>query len=367
MPTTPAPRSATRRNLSGPAGSAMALALAAGLLAAPAAAGDGGIQGDDETQIVVAADGSGDVTTVQGAVDLAPAHSEDRVEILIEPGTYHGRVVVPSSHTNLSFVGATGDPADVVITDDRAAGTPHPDGGTWGTTGSSTVTISGAGLQAHAVTFENAFDEAAHPEISSRQSVAVKSRADRVVYDKVRFLSNQDTLYLDSPDNRTPARVYLTDSWIEGDVDFIFGRGTAVIEDTTIKALRRDSDPSGYVFAPSTSHEFSRGFLVTDSRIISNAGPDSYYLGRPWHPSSNPDNDPRIVVRDTWIGNFLKADPWTTMSGYDWLAGSNAEHANRGPGAVLNEFRPQLTPDEAADHTPASYLAGDDGWDPRAD
>jgi pectin methylesterase-like acyl-CoA thioesterase len=119
------------------------------------------------------------------------------------------------------------------------------------------------------------------------------------------------------------------------------------------------------VFAPSTSASFSRGFLVTGSRLISNAGPGSYYLGRPWHPSSAPDNDPRVVIRGSWIGDHLKADPWTTMSGYDWNAGSNAEYRNWGPGAFVNADRPQLTDEEAADHEVADYLAGDDGWAPQ--
>jgi pectin methylesterase-like acyl-CoA thioesterase len=195
----------------------------------------------------------------------------------------------------------------------------------------------------------------------------VKTAADRVAFENVRFLGNQDTLYLDSPSATVPGRVYVHDSYVEGDVDFIFGRATAVLDDTTINALPRSSDPSGYVLAPSTSAEFSRGFLVIDSKIVSQARDGSYFLGRPWHPSSAPDNDPRAVVRDTWLGTYLKADPWTTMSGYDWLPGSNAEHRNVGPGARVTADRPQLTRAQARDHEVADYLAGDDGWAPHRD
>jgi pectin methylesterase-like acyl-CoA thioesterase len=321
----------------------------------------------DVVRIVVAADGSGDATTAQEAVDLAPTDFAGRVEIVFEPGRYAGQVVVDAAHQRLSFLGATGDPDDVVITDDRAAGTPKPGGGTWGTTGSASVTIKGADFRAEAVTFENAFDEAAHPEFTGHQAVAVKTAADRVAFENVRFLGNQDTLYLDSPSATVPGRVYVHDSYVEGDVDFIFGRATAVLDDTTINALPRSSDPSGYVLAPSTSAEFSRGFLVIDSKIVSQARDGSYSLGRPWHPSSAPDNDPRAVVRDTWLGTYLKADPWTTMSGYDWAEGSNAEYDNGGPGALVNADRPQLTDAEAVDHEIADYLAGDDGWAPQTE
>lgn len=343
------------------------VALAAGaLLLVPASAAAGAPRPPEPApRIVVAVDGSGDVTTIQGAVDLAPAHSTEPVRILVRPGTYHGRVDIPADRTNLLLVGSTGDPEDVVITDDRAAGTPKPEGGTWGTTGSATVTVSGAGFEARHVTFENAFDEAAHPELSGHQAVAVKTRADRVVFDDVRFLGNQDTLYLDTPSVDVAARVYITGSYVEGDVDFIFGRATAVIEDSRIKALRRATTPSGYVFAPSTSSGFSHGFLVVGSRFDTDADRGSYFLGRPWHPSSNPDTDPRVVVRDSWLGAHLKRDDvWTTMSGFDWVPGSNAEHGNRGPGALTGAGRPQLSRAEARAHTPEAYLAGDDGWAP---
>ncbi|MGC5166201.1 pectinesterase family protein [Luteimicrobium sp. DT211] len=342
-----------------------ALALATPATAAPHPSPHPHADGAD---FVVAADGSGDATTIQQAVDLAPSGSPARVEILIRPGVYHGRVAVGADKPNLAFVGATGNPRDVVITDDRAAGTPKPEGGTWGTSGSATVTVQGAGFEARDVTFENAFDEAAHPEFSGHQAVAVKTAADKVVFDDVRFLGNQDTLYLDSPSATTPARVYVRDSWIQGDVDFVFGRATAVIDGSTIKALRRDSTPNGYVFAPSTSKEFAHGFLVTDSRLVTDADRGSYFLGRPWHPSSAPDDDPRVVVRDSFLGAHLAVtEPWDTMSGYDWLPGSNAEYDNRGPGALVTPDRPQLDAAGAAANRIEDYLAGDDGWTPQRD
>ncbi|PJI93653.1 pectinesterase family protein [Luteimicrobium subarcticum] len=322
--------------------------------------------GHDRADIVVAADGSGDTTTVQGAVDLAPAGSSARTTILIRPGVYQGAVTVGADKTGLTFVGATGDPEDVVITDDRANGTPKEGGGTWGTSGSATVTVAGAGFEARGVTFANAFDEAAHPEIANRQAVAVKTMADKVVFDHVRFLGNQDTLYLDSPAADVPARVYVRDSYVEGDVDFIFGRATAVIEGSTIKALRRDSTPDGYVFAPSTSKEFAHGFLVTRSRLITDADPGAYALARPWHPSSAPDNDPRLVVRDSYLAAHLAVDaPWATMSGYDWTPGSNAEYRNSGPGALVTDARPQLDARTARAYEVADFLRGDDGWSPQ--
>ena len=319
---------------------------------------------DDVVRIVVAADGSGDATGVQEAVDLAPTDFAGRVEIVFEPGRYAGRVVVTSAHQRLSFLGSTGDPADVVIADDRANGTPKPGGGTWGTSGSASVTDRRRRLPRPQPDLRQPLRRGRPP---GDHRPAGGRRADPrrpARLRRVRFLGNQDTLYVNSPAATVAARAYFRDCYVEGDVDFIFGRATAVF-DGAGSTRSTAAHPNGYVTAPSTSPAFARGFLVVDSAIVSDAPDGSYYLGRPWHPSSAPDNNPRAVVRDTQLGTYLKTDPWTTMSGYDWAAGSNAEYHNSGPGAVVNEHRPQLSDAEAAHHEIDDYLAGADGWAPQ--
>jgi pectinesterase len=49
------------------------------------------------------------------------------------------------------------------------------------------------------------------------------------------------------------------------------------------------------------------------------------------------------------------------MSGHSWTEGRFAEHNNSGPGAHVNEFHPQLTPEEANKFTKEAFL-GD--WTP---
>ena len=45
----------------------------------------------------------------------------------------------------------------------------------------------------------------------------------------------------------TRSRQYYRDCAITGDVDFLFGRATAVFERATITALNRGGDPNGYL------------------------------------------------------------------------------------------------------------------------
>jgi pectinesterase len=343
-----------------------ALVLAPSLVLAPALGGTPcrPPAAEDVVRIVVATDGSGDATSAQDAVDLAPTDFAGRVEIVFEPGRYAGQVVVDAAHQRLSFLGATGDPDDVVITDDRAAGTPKPGGGTWGTTGSASVTIKGADFRAEAVTFENAFDEAAHPEISGHQAVAVKTAADRVAFENVRFLGNQDTLYLDSPSASVPGRVYVHDSYVEGDVDFIFGRATAVLDRCRVHSLDRDSTPSGYVTAPSTMITNRYGLLFTHCRFTSDAPPGSVFLGRPWHPSQDPSAIGQTIIRDSVIGAHIGPVAWTDFGTWPWREARLAEYRNIGPGAIVSADRPQLTRAEAAEYTVAKVLHGTDGWRP---
>ena len=210
--------------------------------------------GRDRPDATVAADGSADFTSVQAAIDAAPAGATEPWVIAVRPGEYRELVKVPATKPFLTLVGTGRHAQDVVIAYDSANGTPKPDGsGPYGTSGSASVTLDGADFTARNLTFANLFDEAAHPEITNRQAVAVLTRADRLVFDRVRFLGNQDTLYVNSSSAAVVARAYFRDCYVEGDVDFIFGRATAVFDGGEIHSLNRGSATNnGYVTAPST-------------------------------------------------------------------------------------------------------------------
>src|SRR6185437_5932072 len=107
---------------------------------------------------------------------------------------------------------------------------PAPGGGTLGTSGSATATFNASDFSARFITFANTFDPASHPETNQHQAVAVKTTGDRLIFDNDRFLGNQDTLYVNSPSTTAISRQLFSNSYIEGTIDFIFGRGTAVFD-----------------------------------------------------------------------------------------------------------------------------------------
>ncbi|MFE2580614.1 pectinesterase family protein [Streptomyces sp. NPDC059378] len=298
--------------------------------------------------------------SVQRAVDRVDRPGRT---IVVHPGTYREAVTVPADAAELTLRGATGDPRDTVIVLDRANGTQRPDGsGTYGTAGSATFTSAAPGLTVRDLTLANDWLRADHPEITGTQAVAAYVTGDRSSFENVRLLAHQDTLFADTTALDAFDRQYFRHCHIEGDVDFVFGRATAVFDRCRFHTLRRDVTftPKGMVFAPATARANPYGFLAVRCRVTSAAEDAAYKLARPWVPSYETTAWPSLVVRDTWLGPGIDAvAPYTNMrDAYPWQTMRFREYADSGPGAVITvpENRPQLTAREAAEHTPRTYL-----------
>jgi pectinesterase len=307
------------------------------------------------TIVTVAADGSGTFTTVQAAVNAAPANSSTTYEIDIKAGTYRGTVSIPSNKPNITLHGLGSASSDTVIVQNHPAST-------YGTSGSATVTVSAANFYASNLTFSNDYNEAAN---GASQAVALLLQGDKAILNGVRVLGNQDTLELWTASTGTVARSYIRKSYIEGDVDFIFGRGTAVLDRTTVYSLTRGSTTNnGYVTAAATTNTNPYGFLFWGCTFSSNAPAKSVYLGRPWHPGGDVNAVAQVLVRSSTLGAQIRDDPWTDMSGFSWKNARFWEYGDSGAGATVNSNRPQMTSAQAAHFTPAAYLTGSDGWNP---
>jgi len=315
-------------------------------------------------QIRVAQDGTGDLASISAAVGAA-WRAGHPAEIIIAPGTYREIVRIwPGMPEGLVLRGESGDPTDVVLTYDLAAGTEKFYGGDFGATGAATLAVLANDVTLRDLTIENAYDEAAH---GPSQAQALRTVGDRITLDGVHLIGNQDTFLAETPSRDEGARVYVTGSRIEGDVDFIYGRATAVIEDSEIHSVDRGEEVNGYVCAPSTVGGML-GLLFTGCRFTSGAADGTVFLGRPWHPSSDPDVEPSTVVRDSHLGGHVSTPAWSDMGGWPWEDDFLREHANSGPGAAPDgeqiPGRPQLTPQEARQHTRETYLQGEDDWTP---
>ncbi|MFD8689116.1 pectinesterase family protein [Streptomyces sp. NPDC059651] len=317
------------------------------------------------TTLTVAKDGSGQYRTVQAAVDAVPAGNTARTVIAIAPGTYRELVKIPAAKQNVTLQGTGSSRKSTVIVYDNASGTQKPDGsGTYGTGGSATVAAEGDGFQARNLTIANDFDEAAHQDMSGLQAVALRTAADKVFLDSIITEGDQDTLLLDTAAKDKLGRVYMTGSYVVGNVDFVFGRASAVIDASVITLKKRwDGSSAGYITAPSTAAG-RKGFLINNSTVNGDVSAASFYLGRPWHAGGDATLDPMTTVRDTTLSAAIRPKPWTDMSGFSWKDDRFAEYRNDGPGAgTASSDRPQLSDSGAGGQEVADWL---DGWTPSA-
>jgi pectinesterase len=208
------------------------------------------------------------------------------------------------------------------------------DRGRWGTAGSATLTVAADEVLISGLTIENSFDYLSNdalPEgdprkISNSQAVAVTldTASDRVLFDRVALLGYQDTLFTRGK------RAIIRNSLIAGNVDFIFGNGALLIEDSEVRTRRRGATTAGeafasFVTAPSTKIDQPIGIVIYRSRLTREQGvaDGSVALGRPWHPTTVfPDGryaDPAAVGQAVFIDCHMDAhihpDGWTSMPG----------------------------------------------------
>ncbi|HOP95564.1 MAG: pectinesterase family protein [Dictyoglomaceae bacterium] len=300
--------------------------------------------------------------TIQNAVNSIPLDNSKRAIIFLKKGSYYEKLVINSP--NISMVGE--DLEDTVIWYDVASGTPKPEGGTYGTSGSASVTVNNTATNftAENITFANMFDET--QPITNKQAVAMRCIADKSMFRNCKFIGNQDTLYVDD------GIQYFANCYIEGDVDFIFGAGQVVFENCTIFSVERAGiTPKGYITAAST-FKGKLGFLFIGCKLLSNIRePNSVYLGRPWHPSFDPySRQSNVVFRDCYMDAHIKKEGWTAMSSKDPTTGETIwfypetekfyEYQSYGPGASVNEKRLQLSGELLDYYSKENFIRG---WD----
>lgn len=295
---------------------------------------------------VVAADGSGDFTSVQAAIDAVPSFAEERTVIYIKNGVYKEKIDIPSGKL-ISLIGE--DPEKTILTYDDYAQRLGPGGQEIGTSGSYSVRVMADDFYAESLTFENS----AGWGNGVGQAVALSVQGDRAVFYNVRILGNQDTLY-------TPGegRQYYKDCYIEGNVDFIFGSATAFFDSCQIHSVG-----GGYITAASTPAGAAYGYVFLNSRLTGNGTAD-VYLGRPWRPYAN------VLFVNTWMDRHIRPEGW-----HNWndpareQTARYAEYNSTGPGAGAARrvsWARVGGAEEAESITVESVLAGADGWDPRS-
>ena len=133
-------------------------------------------------RIVVAADGSGDFRTVQGAVDFAEPHREKPVVIFVRKGRYEERVRVGREKRHVHLVGEDRKGTVIAFTNNEKLN-------------SGWIQRAVLGVEGDDFVLENLSVQNTTPYKGS-QAEAVALNAERCVLRNADFLSLQDTLNL---------------------------------------------------------------------------------------------------------------------------------------------------------------------------
>lgn len=289
--------------------------------------------------ITVAADGSGEFTTVQDAVNSIRAYMADTTYMFIKNGVYHEKVIIPSWVTNLYMKGESVDKTVITWND-------HANIRNMGTFRTYTIWVLGTGFTAEDITFENNAEQLG-------QAVAVHVDGDRAVFRHCRLLGNQDTLLTANQESRQ----YYEDCYIEGTTDFIFGPATAWFEGCHIHSKK-----NSYITAASTVADHRYGYVFDRCTLTADEGVTRVYLGRPWRAYA------ATLFMNCYLGDHILPEGW-----HNWDNPANeataryAEYNNSGPGAspaTRVSWSRQLTAAEAATYTIENVFSRHDGWTP---
>jgi len=284
------------------------------------------------------ADGKTRFATVQAAINQAlldgrklvtEKAEKPRLYILVQPGTYNELMYVPETalpitlYSNETDARKTKISASVhaallgnVYTERFGAQFAKTDSAIQamfqslkdrpvvGTSGTGIAWIKGDGFQAKNITFENAYNKdkvdlkAECPNTScgttagtapvvvvQHQAVALLVEgADKVQFENIRVHGFQDTLFLKSRAIAHTSRSFFHRSYVEGNVDFIFGDTTAYFYRSEIKSL--GDRTTSYVTAPNTNVKTPYGFVFNECNFThdgsANALAGKFYLGRQW-------------------------------------------------------------------------------------
>ena len=313
---------------------------------------------------VVAQDGSGNYTTVQAAIDAAPAQRGTPWLIFVKNGRYKEHVDIPKTKPYIHIIGQDRDQA--VILNDALCGGENAVHVSVG----ATVTVNADNCFFENITLENSYG---HEKQAGPQALALNTVGDRIALNNVALLSYQDTWITTSTSNN---RHYIKNSLIEGAVDFIYNSGNVYLDGDTLEINR----PSGgYIVAPSHAADVKWGYVFQNNIIRAHKGVNvtDVWLGRPWH------NEPKTVYINTQTFVNIPAKGWyNTMGGLPALwAEYNTVDADGNPvdlsqresyyyymngDTKVEKFgvKNTLTAEEAAQYTIKNVCGGDDGWQP---
>ncbi|KAL1208667.1 putative pectinesterase 10 [Cardamine amara subsp. amara] len=241
--------------------------------------------------VVVSPNGAANFKTIQEAIDYIPSGNQDWIKIILSPGIYNEKIVIPKEKQKIIM---QGNNASEVILQYNDAGLSSSSG---------PIIVNAEYFAAINITFKNANFSKSTPIIPKKEVNVAPSiilMADKAWFYGCNFISVQDTL----ADYR--GRHYFKNCYIEGAIDFIWGMGQSIYQNCVIYVRGRTSKRGrmlrGFITAQGReSEQDTSGFVFNNCVIIGNGMAS---LGRAYRGYS------RVVFYKTNMSNVIVPQGW---------------------------------------------------------
>lgn len=291
------------------------------------------------SSLIVAADGSGDYSSIGEALEACLVLQDTVTVIFIKNGTYREKIHIGSFLTNIRLVGESVEETIISYGDYAALN----DMGTFRT---FTLKVTGNDITLENLTIENTAG------FTAGQAVALHVEGDHFKAINCRILGNQDTLYATGENSRQ----YYTDCLIEGSTDFIFGSATAIFDYCTLYSKK-----NSYITAARTPEGTNFGYVFRHCELTAAPDIDRVYLGRPWRDFA------RVVYLNCQMGDHIVAEGWHNWSKPEReRTAYYAEYKCTGPGSDTSQrvdWSHQLTDEQARDYTNENIFRICSSWE----
>ncbi|KAI0379580.1 pectin lyase fold/virulence factor [Hypomontagnella monticulosa] len=282
--------------------------------------------------------------TIQSALDALPTSSKVTATVFIYPGTYEEKLVLSKSGTTI-FLGYSTSPGDysqnqVTITYNAGVDTQSDASNS----DSATVYATGNYFQAVNINFANTFGTATN---YASLGFAVRSSKYASLYG-CQVYGNQDALLING-------YLFASNSYVEGNIDMIWGSGAGYFLNSTIAPNRDGIDLTADKRTNSTT---AAGFVFDQCTIkpANGASYSSISLGRPWNQYA------RVAYIESYLDSCIKATGWDQWTNSDPRTDNVlfGEWANYGPGSSTSgraSFATQLDASSAAQFQLSNFFA----------
>ena len=292
----------------------------------------------DSSSVIVSADDSGDFCTVQGGIDFAPTNAANPFFVNVLPGTYNEINYVNS---NKPFITVRGYDRDKTVI--QYANNANLNQGN----NRAMFGVDATDFVLDSVTLWNTTPR------GGSQAEAFRGNNRRILLNRVNLKSFQDTLLLQG-------QAMVNDSYIEGDVDFMWGIGTVLIQNSELKGIS-----SGGYYTQIRNVQGQNGYVFLNSKLTAPDGVTGMYLAR-IDPTVFPFSQVAYIncvmgshiIPEGWLLNNATTAPNVQFWEYRStdLKGAPVDTSKRAP------FSRQLSAQEAAQWSNPSFVLG--GWVP---